>query len=132
MYFSIGVCDKPQWYSNQSSAKHNSSTHTATLQYTFKACYSPDDELFRVFWKRNDKPLNISDERYNISHICNHSSNHSLCIYTLVIHHTTINDSGNYSCHLWYKKSKIDHSVMEKGIEYLNITGNFISQVYIM
>ena len=96
----------------------------ATLQYTFKACYSPDDELVRVHWKKNEQPLNISDERYNVSHT---QQNKSLYIYTLMIHHTTINDSGNYYCYFRYKESKIGYSVMEKGIKYLNISGNFIS-----
>ena len=122
VYFPTGVCDKPKWYSNQSHAKHNYSTHTAILQYTFKACYSPDDELIRVHCKKNGQPLNTSDEHYNVSHI----QYNPFYIYTLIIYHTTISDSGNYSCYLRYKESKIDYSVMEKGIEYLNISGNLI------
>ena len=122
IYFRIGVCDKPKWYSNQSYAEYDSSTHTATLQYTFKACYSPDDNLVRVHWKKNEQLLNTSDKRYNVSHM----QNNNIYIYTLIIHHTTISDSGNYSCFLRYKESKIDHSVMEKGIKYLNVSSNLI------
>jgi len=119
--FSIGVCDKPVWYSNLSSVTHDQTTQTAILRCTFKACYDPKDDLIKSDWIMNSQKLDLSNKRYSVSH---NNANDSHYIYTLTIHHTNINDSGNYCCHIWYKKSMIDPFVAEKGIMYLNVSSN--------
>ena len=125
IFFCIGVCDKPEWYRNQSYGIKDPTTHTATLYITFKACYSPHNDLIRAHWTKNGKAINISDKHYNVSH----KHNHTLSLYTytcvLLIYNTTGNDSGNYSCFVRYKQSKINHNVVENGTHHLSISSNF-------
>ena len=119
VYFT-GVCDTPEWYSNLSHATPDITAHTADLQYTFKACYNPKDDLVNFHWLKDGQLLDPSDdEHYYVSH--KQIGNLYVCL--LKIRNTTVNDSGNYMCRLWYKKFKIDSQFVEaEGAIYLNIS----------
>ena len=118
VYFT-GVCDIPEWYSNQSHAIPNTAAHTADLQYTFKACYDPKDNLVKFHWLKDGHLLDHSDKRYDVSH----KQIDNLYVCLLTIQNTNVKDTGNYTCRLWYKKFMIDSQFVEaEGAIYLNIS----------
>ena len=122
--FIIGVCDKPEWYRDLSYVKQNNSAHTATLLCTFKVCHTPNNELLSFHWTKNKQKVFTTEGHYKVSH--GHVNN-SFYTLMLTIFHTNVNDSGNYSCHLGYKESKIYPLVAEEGTLNLTISSNFVS-----
>ena len=109
----IEVCNKPEFYKAQSYVKYNATT--AILQFTFTVCYDPNDELVELHWLKNNRT--VSDVRYNT-----HSeSDKSLYVFTLIIHNISVNDTGNYTCKLWYNKAMINASTLKEGTLHLNI-----------
>ena len=117
-YLLIDVCDEPEFSSTQSHVWQNATT--AVLQCTFKTCYDPNDQLVKFHWlKDNNKTIVNSDEHYSVTHSQANES-HYVCI--LMIHQIQLNDSGNYSCHLWYAKNMIKPHTMKKGTVQLKIS----------
>ena len=105
----------PEFCSSQSYIRQNATT--AILQLTFdKVCYDPNDELVEFCWLKDNKTIDHSNAHYTYNH------NDSLYISTLVIHNVTVNDSGSYSCQLWYNNTMINSSTstMKEGTMFLN------------
>ena len=113
LIFLIEVCDEPEFYTAQSHVRQNSTT--AVLQFTFRACYDPNDELVKSHWLKDDR--NYSDVRYIGTH---NQVNDSLYVFTLTIHNVTVNDSGSYTYQLWYNKTMINSSTVKEGTMYFN------------
>ena len=113
LYFLIEVCNKPEFYKAQSHVKQN--VTTAILKFMFTVCFDPNDELVRLHWLKNNRT--ISNVRYST-----HSEvDKSLYVFTLIIHNISVNDTGNYTCKLWYNKAMINASTLKEGTLYLNV-----------
>ena len=109
------VCDKPEFHS---SRLYQNAT-TAVLQFTFKVCYDPDDELVKFKWLKDNKTIDSSNAHYTYTH---NQVNDSLYVSTLVIHNVTVNDSGIYSYQLWYNNTMINSSTSAIETRHLKIS----------